>query len=397
MECCSTRTLPSIFLSAEILNKKITNIRGQLAFALLVLNTSSQAILSLSNRKMKQLDALAGDFGCQLQALNLYILAGSELLKKEMEELRSKLEELTHEVKVIQTFLTHKEALAKVKGILKQLESITVSSEMAYIFRAYLLTVTKQYYTGSDGYTYDKTDKGFLSKLIGGKIANGITPVQGQIVDIAQSCLSHQSIELLRASAHSITLLPLEKRARIELMLEDENLSRRENSREYAPKYFSCTFSNMKAILLKIREEQIPFLIKIRTKAGEPQMAPALFKSPNSGDDLQLISIEEVETESELLLVCEARIPDRQKFNDLVEKLGFYRLMLISAAMENPFDPKTSSLSDVKCEKTVKQIKKRRELAIENGMGNSQTTPFQIYHIYCSTYEEEQLANGGVP
>ena len=149
-------SLVSTLLPAETINTLLTTPRQKIAFALLALNNCSKALTSLKEKKLTKLDALAGDFGCQLQALTIYHLATSDTVQEEVEKLDTKIDALKIDLKKVRA--QQKNQSQEIDRLLKELDGILLSAEISYLVRAHLLTVTKIYIKKEDGYFDDRTE-----------------------------------------------------------------------------------------------------------------------------------------------------------------------------------------------------------------------------------------------
>jgi hypothetical protein len=402
MLCGNTRnscSLVSLFLPG--FNETKQGQKENIAIATLILNNTLQALTTLQSRRLRKLDALAGDFGCQLQAWKIFNLVFSEPLKKEAEELKASLEPVKQTLGVMRSKLGSRKyvpAEAVTEIFAQKLNAISLSEEMAYLLRAHLLTVTKRYYL-KDGYTRDKTEISLLDKL-----AQGIDgAIRRQIVNFAKMEHSKSSIAFIRAEALTLSTCSLEKRARINFMLQEENIYQSQAEDENFPKSFSCTFYNFKTILRRLRERQVPLLIRNVQKRGEQRSIQLLYRSASPGGAFAPCPLALVQELKTPLIVLEAFIREGASSTEierLVREQGLYRLLLASAAIEDPFEPKKSDLSMIRSEEAVQEIVKYREKAKAMDCAkDSRPAPlFLLYHVYCSTLAEEkrQLTAGGL-
>ncbi len=254
---------------------------------------------------------------------------------------------------------------------------LKISREMLYLLRARLLTVTKKpVKTLPNGIVVTQINEGLLSKL--SKSILRVDFPRNDFLAEASSRLSEHSVELIRGIEEKLSLRdPLTSE-----MLSEEHI-RRPKVEGFPSKAFLCLFFQMRAILQHLKEENA--VIAIKSIEQDKKQASTHHFIQASRDGFVFIEKAGIDPKAPLV-VFEAVIQ-----GDLVaqiEKIGFENAILISAAQERPFDPK-STLDDMKNEEAKVLILEHRKKAKEAGLDLEGKTFLLLDHVFCNTMEKE--------
>lgn len=401
---CASSSKFSVFLTAilsdEAARKRLLTIetvsmlynvvdeRQRLLVVQLAVKNALKALEALREGKLTRFDAGVGDFGCQRRAVAVYNFCTSPALMKEAERFAQPLEKASKAIlKTLQTFAPFAYQAKPFRSYFKELK---VSPEMDYLFKAHLLTCTKQYIG-----TREETNISALDKM-----SKGIdSEVRSLIVNSLQSSFSADSVRYVysRAMAMNATAVSDTDLKLMQSMLapecvrkftappkKEEGPRRKQKpQKSYPSKSFSCCFFEYQAILCDLRQSQCIAIVKEQDKKEGKTL---FFQTKKPGAQFSLLPPDEVEKIPELqpCVVMEGAVPDDVSCEALAKRMteiGLYELMLMQGALSNQFE-KGSDLSVITNKEAVDLIKLYREKAA------AQRAVFALDHVYAVTKRE---------
>lgn len=327
----------------------------------LIARCALEAIDLLEKGNLLQLDAHAGNYGCEAHSFRLLHLARSRELKLECAALRPKCEEI----------------LAAKEFYESTVSKLTVSPEMGYLLQARVLTITKKMCV-SEGYETEKTVPARLRALASTLNKHCLA----EIVSFTQEALSRNSIAFLGAEAPRCTSVEGDEKRLISRMFEPANLvlysGRKE---ELRLKTFSCSFFTVKAVLLHLKESGTPVIVKPLNKVGEAPSPGLLFRSSGGC----LVPSHEKLDPAAPVIVCEGITT--HTLAELAEKInpyGLEKILLANAALGEQYVPNHAEFP-VKDADAEKEIAVWRRVAAEHDLQKL----FNFVHMYCNTLGKE--------
>ncbi len=356
--------LPTLFQPATPagitdLNKNQKSRVAQLAIK--VLEETDKA-LEQPNPNLEGFDAQVGDFGCELRAFAVYILASNSAIVEEVKQLR------------------------------RNPQNSNLNPLVAYLLRARLLRLTRT--TTKDEKENYITNSSLICDLV------KKVPYPSEIVGRVQALFSEQSIDFVREQADKIEILASAEKCLLLRMLSLSKTNAVKFPEKYFPKKFSCTFYNFKAILCRLRELGAPLLLRKMVLQNQPSLTQnqpsygVLFRLSREEGSFVSVPLPSQDP-ARPVIVIEAKISQNLPAYALKEKLkgiNPYQLLLACAAQEPPFacDYPNDSLE------TVEDPAAKEELAHYRGLASLleckvKANPiFEIDHFYCSTLNEER-------
>lgn len=331
-----------------------------------------EAIDMLEKGNLIQLDAHAGNYGCEAHSFRLLHLARSKELRLECTTLRIQCESILAAIK--NPHLQFKELFDS------HIARLTVTPEMGYLMQARLLTITKKMCVGSDGYETEKTVPARLRTLASTVNKHCLS----EIVSFAQESLSRSSIQFLGEQVSRYASVGGEEKRIVCRMFEQPNLvlysGRKEDPRL---KTFSCAFFTVKAVLLHIKEAKTAVVIKPLNRAGEEPSPGLLFRA--SGSHLMPCGGTEPR---EPVIVCEGITS--LKLAELAEKINHYgleKILLANAALGEQYVPNHAEFQ-------VNDPQAKAEIVSWRHNAEELQKVFNFVHMYCSTREKEAVLGG---
>jgi len=379
-----TKTPLVSFLFSQETQKLFEKEKSMIVLAQLVNNVIIEAEKSFSKGTLKDFDANPGDAGCQLRGLELRTLLSSSFIEEEFKELKQTAQKLK---KLLQTRNPKKEAALEFFN--RNVISINVSKEMAFLLECRLLQQLKiPNFQDENGIIFTKTEISRLSMFSKG-ISIIDNRVRNQCVDELKAKVSQESVSFIQKEASKISSFVDEEKEFLEKMLSDEMIVKSDCG-SMAERSFSCAFFNMKAVLQRLKEEQVPIAFKSIVKKGEE---PFLFfmRSPSCGDEFTIIPDESLDPK-EIIVVFEGAVLglSKEEFSKKVETIGFSKLVLALDSQEAPFTP-TSDLSSIKNQKALDEIMMFQKAAEHLGCVKSKRSFLILDHVFANTIEEERL------
>lgn len=345
--------------------KKVAGL-GQLIAACAI-----EAINLLEKGNLLHLDAHAANYGCETHSFRLLHLAKSRDLMLECAALRPKCEEILRAINNPSTqSMPLREMVAK----------LAVTPEMGYLLQARVLTITKKMYV-SEGYETEKTAPAQLRTLASTLNKHCVS----EIVSFTQEMLSKSAIDFLGAQVPRFTSVGGEEKQLLGTMFQKANLvlySGRKEDRRL--KTFSCSFYNVKAVLLHLNEARTPVIVKPLNKAGEKPSPGLLFRSSGG----RLLSCQEELKPLEPVIVCEGITS--LKLSELAEKISHYGLeniLLANAALGEQYVPGHAEFP-------VREEQAKAEIGSWRGIAGEMQKLFNFVHMYCNTRAMETVAGG---
>ncbi|MGL4539545.1 MAG: hypothetical protein ACRCU0_01020 [Candidatus Rhabdochlamydia sp.] len=335
------------------------------------------ALEALKKHDYKKFDANPGDGGCQMRALEL-----RRLMKMNLEEECSSLEKKVSKI----NSLVNERCNSKEKNsnfFQSNFSELRISKDIEYILHCHLsATIKKICITQENGVIVTKSDISRLSKF-NKKIDLLNSEFRRKIVEENQKQLSILSVEAVRALSEGIFSLEEKEKKLLLTMLSEEHVHVFTPDEKYEPKTFGCLFYEVKAVLTCLKEERGIVCLKSITKAKkEPFYIFLQSKQPKK--EFEVLSEKEYKSlnSNTLIIFFEAVMHVEKEMILKQLECGFSEEVLIQAAHEPPYEPK-SSLKDIKkpeafTEITTYKNKKTKESFL-----------FSIDHVYLNSLGEE--------
>ncbi len=280
----------------------IKNENDVLSLVKLLLKVSQEAIECYESGKYKSLDALVGNYGCEVHAFNICCLAHSTELKEEcktMIDTCGKIQKLIDDRQSIQNQIIEAELSGPPNKIYETIQKMSeISEEMMYLIRSRILTITKvDYPNGSQKSVPERLRESM-------ELAKEFNPVIKRIVNIAQSKLSHESILLMAKKLEKLELVEGNDGKIIKRMMSSDNLcvyppvsglssfKKSAKQKKIVSKTYSCSYYNAKALLYLIAELKVPLIIKNMKMTNEPEQ---LFAFQSNGKFREFEKLSEIE------------------------------------------------------------------------------------------------------
>lgn len=376
--------LPSLLpkeVIEEIDSEKIKE-KTLLAVATLVSNLITGAAQAWKEGEIKKLDPNPGDSGCQMRGYLLYLFSSDISLREETAVLGARFEKRENVDFSNRVFF--KELYGKA----------ILSKKMEFLLQCYLLAVTREpIETLNNGIVLTKSN---VKRLL--LLSSDISVVpykwRQKIVEIAQSNLSANSVALLRREAEKLTSFASKDKEQILYMLSPEMTHiYTPDEKEYEPKTFGCLFYEYKTILFRLREAQSLVCFKsIVPSSGTPFWI--LLQPRKTGAEFSIIPDEaysSFSSKSSMVIfegVVNAKY-DKKGFSEKITAIGFTNLILVSAAIEDPYE-RTSDLTSIKNEEAREEIKRYRQFAEKIECQKKAEDPLLILdHVYCNLLKAE--------
>lgn len=307
---------------------------------------SIKAFDCYSTGNFHELDALIGNNGCESHAFNILVLAHSETLQEEIEQLQANIAAIrdrTLNKRVLDSELT------------QDAQNIMVSQQMSYLIQSHLLTITKRVSKG-----VETTDSNLVVKVLGRSLS-AVQPAIHKIVMATQVAMSHLSIQLMRVALGQI---PLTERLVHIIMNNLEEYSPKEG---ITPKVYSSCYYNTKAILHLSVTFQAPLVFKSMTEKSQKIlfMPTGILGIFNAVDWVEPMN---------LVILCDAKLPEDNSWIHPALNLG--EMLLIDAAHEK--SQYVANHPDI--------VVSDPEALAEIQAAKLQAVPFHVDHFYCTTW-----------
>jgi hypothetical protein len=385
-------------LIGEIEKSKV-NEKTMLAVAALVSGVVSGAVKAWKRGQIKEFDPNPGDGGCQLRGYLLYLFSSDATLREESATLYKNLYKDIKNAK-------------KSSDLFADFKKTELSKKMEFLLQCYLLQVTRAVSkTLPNGIVVTKSDCTLLSQLSGRISSDEYIKIwRKKIVDVAQSNISANSVELLRCEANKLTPMdptgkdPILNKDLILKMLSQENTSiyappprtckikNKQTTITYDPKTFGCLFYEYKAILFRLREEKGLVCFKSIVPSGltpfwillQPREENAEFSIIPDDAYRDFLKSPMVVFEG----VVNAKY-DKNSFSKKITEIGFTELILATAAIEPPYE-RSSKLDDITNVEAKDEIERYIKKAETNEcQKKDQDSLLILDHVYCNLLQAE--------
>lgn len=382
--------------------QKLNREKEVIALIRLLVTVTLQAITHYEDGTFAHLDALVGNYGCEVHTFNLLALAHSPELREECRTMKLTCRSITQWITNRQAVLSPIEK-ARLYGRLDQvytrLESESmISLKMKYLILSRLLTVTKEFDYDITRFA-DREYENLRTETI--RLRRICQPLCIQdlvlktIVATAQTCMSQSSIVLLRAQFEQMALANSVEGLLVKKMMSEDNLyilkqdhTRRGKMNLECTKTYSCSYYNTKAVLLLLAELQAPFTIKKMTKVGEHLEPTKVFDFRATTEIGTFVEIDHCEPNT-LAMVCLAYLPDvsDQEWLHKVRTYGLGNMILAAASQGSQYVPKTAEDKYPIRERDAQQeINEQRERAKAVECVWKDKSIFDLDHFYCTPW-----------
>lgn len=356
--------LPTSVLGEFRSNTSSLGKKNKCALALLVVNVASGAIAALRRSDYKAFDAIPGDGGCQMRALELRRLISLDL---------------TAECDTLETKVQAEKALFKANDPELLLRTaIHVSKEMEYFLLCYLSQTTRTVYKKTpNGVPLNRSDISCLAKL-SKQIDTVDIAFRRKILEMNQLKIAALSIDATYRSAQQINGAD----QLLVTMLSSEHQRQFTDDPKYTPKTFACQFYTVKAMLLRLKEELGIVCVKQILPANTP--FHIFCQSKVAGGEFEVLEEDAVNAipANAGIVVIEAMMNvEKELASSKMTEQGFTNVVLSQAAAIPPYDPK-STLANVQSPAAVQEITSYREL------GGTIGDFFIVHHIYLSNFSK---------
>ncbi len=338
-----------------------------------VLTNAKKMCDAILKGRLTQLDPIVGENACQIRALFAICASLEPELKKELSILSDYLQKKLMIVNVHQ----NKTQLATKGTLLEQLEalqlSISVSETVDYLCRSHFLTIGKSFCMNRNGNECSKIIYQDIKNRLSTKMESDLLE---KMVKIAQEKIACDSIKFLQSEAVKLD---------IKTYLDDGAIRVIDHMEKQL--HSSCALFNLKAVLLRVKEMNVPILVK------EYKDRKELKKSTPVG--IYFCSDQRVEKgldKEQQILVVECFFPEGYEKETLAKSIlenGLDTLILANAACT----PQYSADDDISCLELEAQeeILKYRSLGKELGCDTASPVIFKVAHVHAATVKEEKV------
>lgn len=345
-----------------------------LAVAKCYLSNAKLTCDAILKGRLTSLDPIVGENACQIRALAAISAHVDADLKKELIVLCERLNQLViSTVKLIDTLGTLKTrpSFNADGGLLEQLDSLglslSVSEKIDYLLRSHLLTVGKYFYMNSKGQERSGIDCQKMKDKLKTKLGRDLLE---KMVGIAQEKIALDSVRFLQMQAAGTTLETRVANGAIRV-IKPNNLEL----------HSSCALYNLKVVMLRASEMQIPILIK---EHGVKNPMGIYFRANEP-------LVEELKKD-QAILVIECFFPENSSKEAIVEGIlqhGLLELVLANVACTPQYsaDDEISHLE----QESQEEILKYRALGKDLGCQTASPAVFSIAHVHAATVNEEKI------
>lgn len=360
------------------------------AGAKLVLKVGLGALMAIQSNRFRDFDALVGDFGCERVALKVYAILISPDTKLQSKELFKILSAANKELGDRQGKIKGGKPVATTQQFSRdKIMNVKISQEIAFLFQAYALMVTRMEYTDEAGIDREKTDASKIHSLSPSFPGKYLTTVVGEI----QARLSAALVSYFKEEADKISSLDsAEKKLLVEMFQPSMvRTNKGKTVTEKNAKTFVCALYSTKTALVRLRELQVYVVLKKLTHSQES--ISMLFKSSVKGGPLVPVDEEEQKklTDACPVVVLEGEGPPigREEFAKRILEIGIDQLILAETAQELSYGIASVSIEPILNERAVAEIDRFKKLAEKIGCVRGTTPFFQMDHVYCSSVKAE--------
>lgn len=396
------RIYPWISILPQDEMKKLKKENEILSLITMLMNVTLDTIALYKKNAYAHLDALVGNYGCEVHAFNILALAHSKDLEEECLTMQTTCEEIQRLIRKRRALSNTTKETSPFEFYIQLQEESKLSQRMMYLIQSRLLTLTKTF--KHDATQYDQRD---YERLI--TVPNKLRKmcklgvqdsVLNAIVSAAQTNMSHSSILFMRETLHKLIIANGDEGLLLKKMMSDENIFSYAPGSEFGKgckdnskgcKTYSCSYYNTKAVLMLLAELHAPLIIKKMTKIGEPVKHFA-FKSCGEFGKFELMTQEEIAdcTPKTPVIVCVAYLPDGmsdKEWLSKVEEYGLGNMILANASQESQYVPHHPDLFPVKEPEAAEEIKFQSEVKAQEIECVRMKGIFDLDHFYCSSWE----------
>jgi hypothetical protein len=194
----------------------------------------------INNGNLACFDAHVGDYGCERYALAVYKLATDPMIKEECKRLSSKKEEVSG--------------------------CTNISKDLAFLLQCYLLRSVRETVENETGVEEFACKPQKIKTSIGIDLNKALSE---RIVYLCQTRISKESVERVKKEAECLATLDNPLKGRIIEVLSPPYVKEASLLAGKVTRCFSDTYYTQKAVILSLRELQVPILIKKMVKVGE--------------------------------------------------------------------------------------------------------------------------------
>lgn len=370
----------------------------------LLVKVTLEAVTFYENGEYWQLDALVGNYGCEVHAFNILAFAHSEELKEECKTMPSLCQKITQCILTRKLLKNHEKC--DLYQFYEELQGISIiSQKMKYLVQSRLLTITKKVLY--DAKKFDSREyEGFIT--VSNNLRKGIKlavqdTVLNEIVSIAQSNMSLSSIHFMRVELDKLIIANGEEGSLVKMMTQPENLctytpamtplqAYGKAKKNKGTKTFSCCYYNTKAVLMLLAELKAPLIIKKMTKEGE---AVQYFAFKPCGGLWQFEEMSHAEIDSYLpgapVIVCVAYLPDQMSNEEWLIKVreyGLGNMIMANASQESQYIPKMPEVFPIPLAEAEVEINFQSNVkaqALE--CVRMKRSILDLDHFYCSCWQ----------
>lgn len=414
----------------EILVKVKGHEQRMLAITYLLIHLFKQSRAACLKYEIEKFDPNPGNHACQVYAIKS---RHYPLLIEEFETVNDLIIKSTNNVRKRSS---KERANETPEDFFKRnFQELKVSEDMLFFLRSYLLFITIVKDPPDEmGYQLRKIESSRLN-ILSKYFDKYFTRVERELV-IGKNKreLSKQSVQVMQAiiakdeSNDKNEAIPNKL---VKTMLSDKHIREVQIEDLHPPKFFSCGFFQVKAVLDHLkrenalvcithleRKERPTFSILLRgSKEGFTllsdeemrELIPTQQKKKLSQEEIEKLicsnrakkiekrslSKEEQErlTENSLTIFLGGGDPtlSREEIIKKIKEIGFENVILICAAQEPPYDRATSTLKDVKDPDALKVILEFRDKAQSAELCKEDKPFFRFLHIYTTTLERAQV------
>ncbi len=353
---------------------------------------SLEAIQLYENLQLGHLDALVGNYGCEVHAFNMLSLAHPRELEEECKSLKStchRIEEWLRQSQSINEVWIFDQAYTKLEAMAR------ISPGMMYLIKSRMLTITKEFKHDAakfDTREYEdlNTKQNKLRNLIQDPGLSISKAQAKKIVSIAQSSMSESSIQLMRAKLEQLMVANGKEDTVLRAMMLPENLC--PPSQDNGKKTYSCAYYNTKALLMLLATLKASLIVKKMTKMNEP-VQHFDFKSCGEFGKFQEMTTDEIKKypDKDPVIVCQAYIPDKISRSEWLRKVNEYGLgnmILAGAAQGDQYVPRKPEFFPIPLTEAADEIKYQSEVKARELECLWMNGIFDLEHFYCSSWKD---------
>lgn len=402
----------------------VPTLEKTLAISKALLKNAKMACNVLLNGRISELDPIVGENACQIRMMEAEkALSDDTLLKEAQSNVKKIAEQEKMIVKVMNALqkvdiMPHNKAstlLARLNlnvPISEKMNDITmsnllfddlmnelglsldVSEKMLFILRSHLLTAGKYFYMNRNGDERSGIDASNLSHKLSSKIERETLE---DIIHCAKEQISKQSVIRIQQESSLLSEQLTPHARHMEKQLQGKCIRQvKVTSMGDEPLVCdsSCAFYNLKAIMARAREKQLPILIKQYREKGldSKDAVDLLYQSEKPGSAPKLLSGQQKGSldAKQPIYVIECYFPKNIKEEELVlliEKAGLIEVILANVSLVPQYsaDDDISVLDD----EAQMEIDTYRQLGKKLGCQTSHPSVFSIAHTHAATMQEE--------